>query len=454
MACVYIPIISRLLNKKSTPIIEPPAPAPTIRSRGRAPWIIVILVIASSIVITLLGPPPLNESYWALRPRHSPALETVEEILDRIPHWNAAQIPLLITRGDAENQPATDPWRSFQTLEETGRSLIDSGNISSLFVPQSLWPERQRQVQNLALLAPLISNRAQFLAGIDAAGFGEQAGMFLSRVLAVWYQATTTASTGRMPCLPDDLAADWPVILKRFIAHDTTSEHTVLLGHVVPAETFHAADGTPHMACRPLEASGVYVTGWDCLQDATWPLMEHDFRWVFLPMSGVLLAMLALVYRNLRHIAATLAIMTLSWTFLIALMTLLARLRDLCPTLTWLPICEWNFMNLAAIPLLMGIGLDYSIHTTLSMNRHHHDLGRVWHCTGKAVILCGLSTAAGFGSLAFASNRGLSSLGVVCCLGILIITALSVIVLPRFLLLCASTQVNHPARRPRTDPLE
>ena len=50
--------------------------------------------------------------------------------------------------------------------------------------------------------------------------------------------------------------------------------------------------------------------------------------------------------------------------------------------------------------------------------------------TGRAVFLCAATTVAGFGSNAFSSNAGLSSLGLVCASGIAIVYLTSVFLLP------------------------
>ena len=49
---------------------------------------------------------------------------------------------------------------------------------------------------------------------------------------------------------------------------------------------------------------------------------------------------------------------------------------------------------------------------------------------GRAILLCGISTASGFGTLGFASNAGLAGLGRVCAAGILITSLVSVFLLP------------------------
>ena len=65
-----------------------------------------------------------------------------------------------------------------------------------------------------------------------------------------------------------------------------------------------------------------------------------------------------------------------------------------------------------------------------ALRRSGGDLEVVRNGMGKAVAFCGLSSAIGFGSLATASADGLSSLGVVCAIGILANTFVAVILLP------------------------
>ena len=63
---------------------------------------------------------------------------------------------------------------------------------------------------------------------------------------------------------------------------------------------------------------------------------------------------------------------------------------------------SWNLMNVMALPLLFGAGVDYSIHIQLALRRHAGDVTRVRRSVGRAILLCGCSTAAGFGTLAWA----------------------------------------------------
>jgi uncharacterized membrane protein YdfJ with MMPL/SSD domain len=79
---------------------------------------------------------------------------------------------------------------------------------------------------------------------------------------------------------------------------------------------------------------------------------------------------------------------------------------------------SWNLLNLMAIPLVLGTGVDYSIFMQLALRRHNGDLHAAYLSVGRALLLCGGTAIAGFGSLAWSSNAGMASLGQVCAVGI------------------------------------
>lgn len=94
----------------------------------------------------------------------------------------------------------------------------------------------------------------------------------------------------------------------------------------------------------------------------------------------------------------------------------------------------FNFANLVAIPLVIGVGVDDGVHL---MHRVRED-GRmgmtgILRRSGRAIIITTLATVAGFGSLIFASHRGMASLGVLLVIGVTACLAASVVVLPNLL---------------------
>jgi predicted RND superfamily exporter protein len=92
---------------------------------------------------------------------------------------------------------------------------------------------------------------------------------------------------------------------------------------------------------------------------------------------------------------------------------------------------QFNMFNVIAVPLLMGIGIDYGVHV---VHRYRTEgpgsVPTVLATTGRAILLTSLTTIAAFGSFAFGLYRGLSGLGVILSVGIAICFALSVFLLP------------------------
>jgi len=91
---------------------------------------------------------------------------------------------------------------------------------------------------------------------------------------------------------------------------------------------------------------------------------------------------------------------------------------------------SWNLMNLVALPVLLGTGIDYAIHMQLALRRHQGNRDAIRRGVGRALLLCGATTIAGFGSLAFSTNAGLASLGRICASGMVITVITTVFLLP------------------------
>ena len=87
-------------------------------------------------------------------------------------------------------------------------------------------------------------------------------------------------------------------------------------------------------------------------------------------------------------------------------------------------------MNLMALPLLLGMGVDFSIHIQLALRRYQGATDLVRRSVGRALLLAGSTTVAGFASLAFASNAGIAALGKVCAVGILCAMLTAIYLLP------------------------
>ena len=91
-----------------------------------------------------------------------------------------------------------------------------------------------------------------------------------------------------------------------------------------------------------------------------------------------------------------------------------------------------NPANLIALPLILGIGVDYGVHIVHEF-REQKGPYRMSPGTAVAVLVDALTTLVGFGSLMIASHQGLQSLGRVLTLGVTCCLFTSLIMLPALL---------------------
>jgi KDO2-lipid IV(A) lauroyltransferase len=100
----------------------------------------------------------------------------------------------------------------------------------------------------------------------------------------------------------------------------------------------------------------------------------------------------------------------------------------------------------------------------LALRRHGGDLQMAYRSVGRALLLCGATAIAGFGSLAWSSNAGMASLGQVCAVGIAGNMLISIFLLPvwwhelvgprsLFAVHGSGLQASAPPLAPRPSPL-
>lgn len=93
----------------------------------------------------------------------------------------------------------------------------------------------------------------------------------------------------------------------------------------------------------------------------------------------------------------------------------------------------FNFANIIALPLLMGMGVDSGIHI---MHRLHAGFKKGEHLlqtsTARGVFFSSLTTLCSFTSLAFTSHAGIASMGLLLAIGISFTLVCTLIVLPAF----------------------
>ncbi|TLD71925.1 hypothetical protein FEM03_04155 [Phragmitibacter flavus] len=371
---------------------------------GMAGIVTCLLVTGVTGVLMWKGIPGYATGAEALRPTQSDAMSGWEVVQQRLGKEDRASVPLLVS-GTVE---------SIRSRAEETVALLDGlkgeGVLVGHGVPSVLLPDLQAQEGNRSAIEWLVGERERLKASVLEAGFTEESLALFDQVTAGWER---------------DLKGVWPQRMAVGAAAEVvgkviapTEDGVVMLGSV----TVEGEPGKPDMrrlaeVSERLKAKGfVHLTGWESLGTALAGLVKRDFLRMTLPLAALLAVMLWITFRNWRDMVLSVAVLGLGIAGLMATMALMG--------------VSWNLASLAALPLLMGTGIDYGIHIMLSMAHEKDDVRKVQSTTGKAVFFSGMTTVIGFGSLVFAGNAGIASLGLACCVGTLWILALVLGLLP------------------------
>jgi predicted exporter len=93
-----------------------------------------------------------------------------------------------------------------------------------------------------------------------------------------------------------------------------------------------------------------------------------------------------------------------------------------------------NFLDFVALPITIGIGIDYAVNVAA---RHRSEgrgsAARILTATGPAVALCSFTTVVGYASLLFSANQGIRSFGLSALIGELTCVFAALVLAPALL---------------------
>jgi predicted exporter/lauroyl/myristoyl acyltransferase len=378
-----------------------PATPPAAAGRGRPALAVTAGILLAAGAVLCFQRPGLDRSGNALQPAHGEAQTTLDEMTVELglppqPLW-------LIVPGRDEAEVYARLAGAEKILDAAAAHRL----IGRYLLPDVLWPRREYQTANRATAAALGEKGPLLRQAALAAGFNTNALVLADEMVRTW------AGAARQPPVvwPTNQLSQW--LLKRFVAR--APDECLVMGLVYPAT--NQVEETELLALsRQLSENHALLSGWELLGHATLKRVQSRLWALVVPMLVLVLLSLWFAFRRPAEILLGLAVMGLSGVCLPAVMALAG----------W----SWNLMNLMALPLILGTGVDYSIFIQLALRRHGGDLGAVRRSVGRALMLCGGTAVAGFGSLAFSSNLGMASLGKVCAAGIGANMLIAVFLLP------------------------
>jgi len=93
----------------------------------------------------------------------------------------------------------------------------------------------------------------------------------------------------------------------------------------------------------------------------------------------------------------------------------------------------FNFTNVIVLPMLVGMGVDNGVHLVHRHRTAPDEIDVLASSTARAVFFAAVTTILTFGSLGFASHRGLAAFGQMLTLGVFVTLVCYVVVLPAVL---------------------
>lgn len=364
-------------------------------------WSTTLSVVVLSILIISIRGPGVQNGVAALHFENVQARITLEEIQREITGFGSEL--WLIIAGANEREVGV----SMANAEVVLAGAKQTGLLTRDALPTGIWPQTDAQRANRETARALAHRLPEVQEEALVAGFTQDSLKFTKAIFEVWSQFTDLDAV----VWPRQPASRW--LFSQFAANG--KDQVLALGQIEVApevSNFQVAILADELAV----ANGGQLVGWSLLADSLIETMKHDIARVVLPMAVALVVLLGFAYRDVREIVlsfATLAFMLLC-------------LNAVMSVFNW----SWNLMNMTALPLLLGAGVDYSIHIQLALKRYAGNIAQVKRSVGNAILLCGASTAAAFTSLGFASNPGLASLGRVTAAGIIIASLTAVFLLP------------------------
>lgn len=373
-------------------------PVSLLSSAGVA-WVGSGVALISALMVLWWNPPVVDPGTAALGLHNSPPRQVLAELQQRMPVLGTG--PYVLVQGHNSEAVA----QRLQALEQRLRPLQEQGVLERLDLPTRLWPQPEQV--NRAALQLLAQRRQDLVQAIAGGGFAQPAQQLAMGVLQAW---STWADEGLRW---DQAGTRW--LHRRFAAADGAQVLAMGRMHMAAQESGPVLQT---LAVEVEQVPGALLASWELASASLLEVMQGDALRVLLPMLVALLGLLWLAYRSLASVLLSLLSLGLSVLLLQAVMVLMG----------W----SWNLMNLLAVPLLLGVAVDYSIHVQLALQRCQGDLQLMHASVGRAIVLAAATTAAGFGSLGLADNVGLASLGRVCATGVLLAAGVALALLPQW----------------------
>jgi hypothetical protein len=388
------PEIAAHLEKKDTPARTTPSWTRWIdraTSTKRRAAAVLAIALSPIVLLAIFGGPRVGNAIIALRPKTLAPLAVQSRIYElfggRPGQW------IVVSHDANESEARARADRIADALDRLrGEGIIDGYDALASFAPSEA-TVRARLAERDALDLP--AKRAELERALREDGWDPDA---LGPALDAFSHPTAARTTDPPSWMP-----------ARYMARD--AGETLVLTYVRPkddAQTTRIAD-----VVRAADPSAI-VTGWPLLEDALKASLAHDLPRVALVAVVLVAIALGASLRTVKDVAFAILTLVAAIVFVLLAMRIVGVF--------------WHVYDALVLPVLLGITMDEAMF--LLYAAREGDARRALEEQGPLVACTALTTAAGFGALAFCRFDGLRDVGVLGAAGSMAGLAAALFVVP------------------------
>ncbi|MEE8118291.1 MAG: MMPL family transporter, partial [Gammaproteobacteria bacterium] len=299
-----------------------------------------------------------------------------------------------LAKSSASSPPTPLDISAIKTLHASLKEFVETGNESereAALALQSAITSMLTRIQESSDPQALLKDLDQILVGV------------LPDTLAALRQALT-ASEIELESLPKDLQLRW-------VANDGRARVDIFPRYDIMNEKISREFVA---AVQSIDAT---ATGLPVIHQQAGDAVLQAFVQAFTSAIIVVSVLLFIVMRNVRDVILILAPLVVAGLVTGAVTVLFG--------------IPFNFANIIALPLLLGMGVDNGIHMVHRARVAPPSTGNLLETsTARGVVFSALTTIFSFGSLAFSRHVGTASMGELLTIGMVLTVIATLIILP------------------------
>ncbi len=387
---------------------------------GKPVAVVLLLLILGWTALTLWGRrlPEFDNRMDNMSSRNNPAVALQKKVAKLLGNYLE---PVAIVSRNADPEAAIHNLRA---VVPRINELSDEGQLvrfASVFkhLPSSekrnSLLERMRKLRNPGKAMDYIINRMRRAGKKEEFDFLSRAKEPILKILESDISEESISFEDLQRILPDE-------IFRKFFARDPKTGEYVAVCYLYPVKRIIEEEDVKKLAWQlRVDGQKLKMVGLGLMTGRLERMIQKEFKLVTVCIGLALFAFLGLLYRRLGMTIISMIPLVLSLLATISFMIFFK--------------IDFNYVNVVAFPLIIGIGIDDSIHMVYRYYEGgERNVAVMLEQTGRAVLLTSLTTISGFGSLLFTEHTGLMSLGLITSLGIFFCLITSMFILPGLML--------------------